>query len=76
MNNIITHLPKQDYNENVNKKSKKTFQELTSNINMPIMKHITPTTLLNDRKFSILDIQGAENLNNFRDLIGKNFFFF
>jgi len=76
VNNIITHLPKQDYNENVNKKSKKTFQELTSNINMPIMKHITPTTLLNDRKFSILDIQGAENLNNFRDLIGKNFFFF
>lgn len=36
------------------------------------MKHITPAALLDNRKFSILEIQGAESLNNLRDLIGKN----
>lgn len=38
--------------------------------NYSIMKHITPSALLEKRKFSILDIQGAESLNNLRDLIG------
>jgi len=44
--------------------------EASSASNFPIMKHITPSSLLDKRKFSILDIQGAESFNNLRDLIG------
>jgi len=35
------------------------------------MKKLSPSILLENRKFSILDIQGPENLNNLRELIGK-----
>jgi len=44
--------------------------EQSSASNNPIMKHITPSDLLNNRKFSILEIQGADSLSNFRELIG------
>lgn len=38
--------------------------------NMPIMNHITPLKVMESRKFSILEIQGAENFFDMRQLIG------
>jgi len=55
----------------LNNKNKLIDNENNKVSNLPLMKHITPTAVLNNRRFSILEIAGAESINNFREMIGK-----